>query len=147
MYGAVMIGVLFAAEDARHETYSDTIIASLIVLVLYWALSLYTHMLGDRLLTQESLSLDLIGRGCLHEIPIVEGAAGPVIVLAIAWAAGAPLTRGLRLATFATAISIVVLEIAAAWRVRPHGIAFWLRVAGGAVIGLAVVTLKVVLHG
>ncbi len=49
VHGAVMIGVLFAAEDARHEGYPATIEAAAVVLALYWLMNLYTHTLGVHL--------------------------------------------------------------------------------------------------
>jgi hypothetical protein len=51
VYGAVMVGVLLAAEDARHEDYPATIEAAAIVLLLYWLTNLYTHALGRVALT------------------------------------------------------------------------------------------------
>lgn len=146
VYGAVMIGVLLAAEDPGKETYAETIGATAIVAVLYWLTSLYTHILGVRLRTQEPLRGGLIRRSVVHEFPIIEGAVVPVVVLVFAWATGSSLSSGVRAAVFATAISIVVLEIAAGWRAQPRGPSLWLRAAAGALAGLAVVAVKVVLH-
>ncbi len=141
-----MIGVLLAAEDPRQETYGETISATAIVIALYWLTSLYTHVLGVRLRTQEPLGPTLIRRSVVHEFPIIEGAVIPVVVLVVAWATGASLTRGVRVAVFATAISIVLLEIVAGSRARPRGSAIWLRATAGALAGLAIVAVKVVLH-
>ncbi len=146
VYGAVMIGVLLAAEDARQETYAETIAATAIVVALYWMTSLYTHILGIRLRTNEPLNGSLIRRSMVHEFPVIEGAVSPVVVLVLAWATGASVTRGVRVAVFATAISIVVLEVAAGWRAKPRGQTIWLRATMGAIAGLGIVGLKVVLH-
>lgn len=146
VYGAVMIGVLLAAEDGRQETYAETIGATAIVVVLYWMTSLYTHILGIRLRTHEPLNGPLIRRSLVHEFPVLEGAVVPVVVLVLAWLTGVSLTSGLRIAVFATAISIVVLEIAAGWRSKPRGPSIWPRAAVGAIAGLGVVAVKVLLH-
>src|SRR5262249_4209636 len=74
VYGAVMVGVLLAAEDARHVGYAATIEAAVVVLALYWLTSLYAHTLGMRLRSQQHLNAALIWRGCVHELPILEGA-------------------------------------------------------------------------
>ncbi len=141
-----MIGVLLASEDARHETYGETIAAVSTVVALYWVTRLYTHLLGVRLRTKEPLGPTLIWRSAVHELPVVEGAVTQLIVLVVAWAAGVSLTSGVNATIAATVISMVVLEIAAGWRTEPRHAAVWLRVALGILMGLAVVAVKVVLH-
>jgi hypothetical protein len=44
-----MVGVLLAAEDARHVGYPATFEAAVIVLAIYLLTRLYTHSLGDRM--------------------------------------------------------------------------------------------------
>lgn len=146
VYGALMVGVLLAAEDARQETYGETVGAVAVVLVLYWLTSLYTHILGVRLRTQEPLARALIKRSLVHELPVIEGGVAPVVVLVFAWATGTSVNDGVRAAVFATAISIIALEVAAGLRARPRGPNLWLRAAAGALGGLAVIAVKVVLH-
>ncbi len=141
-----MIGVLLAAEDPRSEGYPETIVGATIVLVLYWLTSFYTHTLGARLQTREPLTKTLFWHGCLHELPIIEGAVVPVLVLLIAWVAGAAVTTGITAALWTVALGIVTLEVAAGWRarLRPQGLCF--QAAAGAVMGLAIIALKLVLH-
>ena len=98
VYGAVMVGVLLAAENARHEGYPATIEAAVIVLVLYWLTSFYTHALGERLQRRESLNATLLWRSCIHELPVMEGALIPVLVLLVAWATGFTVDSGARVA-------------------------------------------------
>jgi hypothetical protein len=56
VYGALMIGVLLAAEDAQDAEYPATIEAAAVVLALYWLTSIYTHTLGMRLRSREPLN-------------------------------------------------------------------------------------------
>jgi hypothetical protein len=146
VYGTVTIGVLFAAEDARHEGYPETIGAAAVVLVLYWLMTFYTHTLGARLQAREPLNLTFFWRSCLHELPIIEGAFVPVLVLLLAWAAGAPVTSGVTAAVWTTAVSIVVLEVVAAWRAQLSLRSLWLQAGAGVIMGAAVIALKLVLH-
>jgi hypothetical protein len=118
VYGTVMVGVLFAAEDARRVGYWETIEAAALVLVLYWLTAFYTYNLGGRLQMRESVNPWTVWRSCVHELPLIEGAVIPVVVLLVAWAAGASVTGGVTLAVWATAVTIVVLEVAAGWRAR-----------------------------
>ncbi len=146
VYGTVMIGVLLAAEDARRDGYPETIGAAVIVLGLYWVTSLYTDTLGDRLRSASPLSATVFWRSCLHELPIVEGGLIPVLALVVAWAAGASVTSAVTAAVWTTGASIVILEVVAGWRARLSPRRLWLQTGAGAVIGLAIVALKLVLH-
>lgn len=146
VYGTIMIGVLFAAEDAESVGYTDAVAAAVIVLVLYWLTNLYTYSLGTRLRTGEPLSADVFWRSLVHELPIVEGALVPLLVLVGAWAAGASVATGVSIATWATAVSIVVLEFAAGWRSGLGRNRLLLQAGVGAAIGFALVGLRVLLH-
>lgn len=146
VYGTVMIGILFAAEDSESVGYPDAVAAAVIVLALYWLTSLYTYTLGTRLQTGEPLSARVFWRSCLHELPIVEGALLPLLVLLAAWAAGASVTTGVGIAIWTTAVSIVILEFAAGWRSGLGLGRLLLQAAGGAAIGFAIVGLKLLLH-
>jgi hypothetical protein len=145
VYGAVMIGVLLAAEDARHVGYLATIEAAGIVLALYLLMHLYTYMLGLRLRSGETLNARLFWRGCVHELPILEGAVIPVAALLVAWAAGLAVTSGVSAALWTTVGVVVVLEVAAGWRSREQGV-LWLQALAGMGMGLALIGLKLLLH-
>lgn len=146
VYGTVMVGVVLAAEDSHREGYTQTIGAAAVVLVLYWLMSLYTHTLGIRLRTRGRLSMALFWRSSAHELAMIEGASIPVLALLIAWATGAAVNSGVTAALWATVASIVLLEIVAAWRARLRPQDVWLQAAMGAVMGLAVIALKLILH-
>lgn len=146
VYGTVMIGILFAAEDVRSLGYPDAVGAAVIVLVLYWLTNLYTYTLGTRLRTGERLSAGVFWRSCVHELPIVEGALLPLLALLAAWAAGSSVTTGVGIAVWTTAGSIVILEFVAGWR-SGLGLGRLLLQAGmGAALGFAIVALKLLLH-
>jgi hypothetical protein len=141
-----MVGVLLAAEDARHEGYAATFEAAVIVLALYWLTGLYTHSLGVRLRNREPLNAKLVWHSCVYELPIVEGALVPILALLLTWAAGFTVTTGVTAALWTTVAVIVVLEVAAGWRSRRDPRSLWLQAAAGAVMGLALIGLKLVLH-
>ena len=146
VYGALMIGVLLAAEDAGRETYAETIAATAVVLLIYWFVHLYTYVLGVRLRTSEQLDRALLRKSALHELPVMEGGIAPLLVLAVGWVGGASVPHGVTAAVITTVICIIVLEIVAAWRARARGLKVWLLAALGALSGLGVVAVKVLLH-
>ncbi len=146
VHGAVVIGLLFAAEDAREVGYPDTVGAAVIVLALFWLTGVYAHDLGDRLERRETIDLDHVRRSFVHELTIIEGGLIPVLALLIAWAVGASVTAGVTASIWATAATIIVLEVFAGWRAHLPARRLWLRICGGALMGLAIVVLKVLLH-
>ena len=146
VYGTVMIGVLFAAEDTRRETYADTVEAALIVLLLYVFTHVYAHFLGTRLRAREPLTAKILWHSCIHELPVLEGAIVPVLALLIAWALGATATDGTTAALWTTAVMIVTLEVAAGWRAKLGAREMLLQAGTGALLGLTIVALKLVLH-
>lgn len=145
VYGTVMIGVLFAAEGSKRVGYPDAVGAAVIVLALYWLTSLYTYVLGTRLRTREPLSASVFWRSCVHELPIVEGALLPLLALLVAWAIGTSVTTGVTIATWATAVTIVILEFLAGWRSGMGPGRSWLQAGVGAAIGFAIIGLKLLL--
>jgi hypothetical protein len=146
VYGTVMIGVLFAVEDARRETYAETVEAALIILLLYVLTHLYAHFLGERLRAREPLTAKLLWHSCLHELPILQGAIVPVFALLVAWILGATSTEGTTAALWTTAVTIVTLEVLAGWRARLGARELLLQAGTGAIFGLTIVGLKLVLH-
>jgi hypothetical protein len=146
VYGTVMIGVLFAAEDSKRETYADTVEAALIVLLLYVLTHVYAHFLGMRLRAREPLTAKVLWRSIIHQLPILEGAVVPVLALLIGWALGATATEGTNAALWTTAVTIVTLEVAAGWRAKLSAREMLLQAGTGALLGLTIVALKLVLH-
>jgi hypothetical protein len=144
VYGALMIAVLLAADDARHTGYPATLEAAAVVLVLYWLMTLYAHTLGMRLSSGEPLGSS-VWRTCVHELPILEGAVVPVLVLLVAWAAGFGVSNGVTAALLATVVVIIMLELVAGWRSRGRR-HLWLEVAAGATMGLLLIAVKFVLY-
>ena len=146
VYGTLVIGVLFAAEDARRVGYAATIGAAALILALYWVTGLYAHNLGVRFQMREPVKLRLFWRSCVHELTIIEGGFIPVLALLVAWVSGASVTGAVTAAVWATAITIVALEVAAGRRARLGPKHLWLQTGAGVVMGLAIVALKGILH-
>jgi len=146
VYGAIMIGVLFAAEDSSGVGYPATVAAATTVVALYWLTNLYAHSLGSRLESRERLHPRLLWRSCVHELPTVEGALLPIAVLLVTWAAGISITGGVTAALASAVAMIVVLEVAAGWRSRQRARDLLLHIAASGSIGVLLVGLKLTLH-
>jgi hypothetical protein len=146
VHGAILIGLLFSAEDARRVGYADTIAAAVVVLALYWLTGIYAHDLAGRLQRREPVEAKSVWRISVHELPVLEGGFIPVLALVIAWAAGASVTAAVTAGVWTTALTIVALEVLAGWRAHLGRRRLWLQAWAGAAMGLAIILLKFLLH-
>jgi hypothetical protein len=146
VYGIIVVAALLAAESGRHESYLDTIASAAIAAALYWLAHAYAELLGHRLEQHERLTAGALGRALAHDWAIIRGAALPLAVLAICWAAGAAQQTAVTAALWATIASLVAFELLAGVRARASPRELALEGAVGAAMGVAILALKIVLH-
>jgi hypothetical protein len=146
IYGTLAVGAVLAAESARRETFPDIIEATVIILGLYWLAHAYSTVVGDRLKTREPLSVSALWRALLHEGAIVKGAAIPIAVLLMLWAAGVSLRTGVTSALWTSAIALVMFEVTATLRSKVTGALRIMQIVMGALLGAGVLLVRLVLH-
>jgi hypothetical protein len=146
VYGIIVVAALLAAESGRHESYLDTIASAAIAAALYWLAHAYTDVLGARLASHERLTASALGRALAHDWAIIRGAALPLAVLAVCWAAGAAQQTAVTAALWTTIASLVAFELIAGVRARASPRELALEGAVGAAMGVAILALKIVLH-
>jgi len=146
VYGLVAIGALLAAESGLHDSYLDTALSALIAAVLYWMLHAYSTVLGLRLAGRWRLSAATIGRALAYHQAVLRGAAIPLAVLLLAWAAGAAHSTAVLYALWSTILGLVALELAAGVRLRASPRELLTQAAVGLSMGVGILSLKVVLH-
>lgn len=145
-YGLIVIGALLAAESGHHEGYADTLASALIAGALYWLAHAYAGALGQRVQSHERLSMSALARALVAELAIVRGAALPLLVLLIGWAADVHLEAAVSAAVWSAAAGLVVLELAAGVGARARPAELALDVTVGAAMGLGILALKVLLY-
>jgi hypothetical protein len=146
IYGTLTVGALLAAEQAGRETYAKTIVAVAVAMILYWLAHAYAGSAEHRLREEEPLTPGLVGRTMLHEVSILVGAAVPLLVVVLFGLFGAALATAVSAGAWTSAIVIVALELIAAVRAELHGREFVVQVVIGALLGVLVIVLKVLLH-
>lgn len=146
IYGTITFGALLAAETSRRETYPRTIIALILALVLYWLAHAYSHGLGRRLQEEEPLTLAGVVDSMAHELPILAGAAVPLLVIVFCGLAGVGLNTGLKAAVWATALVLVAIEVIAAVRAEVKGRVLAIQTGVGVCLGFLVIAINWVLH-
>jgi hypothetical protein len=146
VYGTIAVAALLAAESARRETYLATVAAVVITLALYWLAHSYAEFTGERLRTGERLTWPGLSRMMARELTILIGAAVPLVVLLISWVGGASLTTAVNAAIWTSAAMIAIIEVILGLRSRLPGRELAAQTVLGALLGLLVVALRVVLH-
>jgi hypothetical protein len=146
VYGTIVVAALLAAESGRHENYPDTIASAAIAAALYWLAHAYAELLGHRLEQHERLTASALARALAHDRAIIRGAALPLAVLAVCWAAGAAQQTAVTAALWTTIASLIGFELLAGLRARASPRELALEAGVGAAMGVAILALKIVLH-
>jgi positive regulator of sigma E activity len=146
IYGTMTVGALLAAESAASETYAETVIAVLLTLVIYWFAHSYAEFASERLKEREPLRFGPLGRIMVHQVPILFGAAIPLVAVLILWAVGASLSTAVTAAVWTSAVTVVLIEMLAAVRAKRTGRELALQTLFGALLGLLIIVLRLVLH-
>jgi hypothetical protein len=146
VYGTIAIGALLTAESARSETYAKSVLAVVITLLLYWLAYSYAEFTGRRLEKGEPFEFGELAAAAVKELSVLIGASVPLFVLLIFWAAGAQLSAAVSAAIWTSAVMIVIIELVIGVRAQLSGRDLVLQTAFGAMLGLLVLALRVVLH-
>jgi Na+/H+ antiporter NhaC len=146
IYGVIAVGALLSAEGAIRETYAETVGAVVVALLLYWLAHAYAELLGRRLDRAEKLTLSRLGKAMGHELPILVGAAVPLVALLAFWAAGRPLSNALTAGVGVAAAMLVVIELWAGHRAELSGFELVAQSLVGGLLAVLVIGLRLILH-
>jgi hypothetical protein len=146
IYGAITIGSVVAIESATSETYLETFVGALLLVLIYMLAHAYAESASGRLKKSEPLELPELRRTIKGQFPMIPGAAIPLAPLIICWAIGAPLQTGVTATVWTSAVSIVALELLAGIRAKRKGHELVAQVAFGTVLGVLILALRIVLH-
>jgi hypothetical protein len=146
VYGLIAIGALLAAESGLHESYLDTLLSGIVAATLYWLLHAYSRVLGGRLAGGDPLTARVLMHALRLDYPLMAGAAIPLGLVLIAWAAGAEQETAVLIALWGCIASLLVFELVAGLRSRARPAELALQAGIGVALGLAIIALKVILH-
>jgi hypothetical protein len=146
VYGTITVGALLAAESAKRETYADTVGAVALALLVFWLAHAYSEFTAQRLEQKQPFTLNRLTRTLIHELMTIVGAAIPLAALLVCWIAGVRLTSAVAAALWTSAATIVIVEVVAGVRAKLAAAALMAQAAVGALFGLLVIALKLVLH-
>jgi hypothetical protein len=146
VYGTITVGALLAAERAAHETYLETIAAVLAAIVLYGLAHAYATYTAQRLRERRRLSFAGLLAAAEHELPLLGGAAIPLLTVILFGLGGASLGTAVTAATWMAAVVVFAIELIAGLRARLKGRELIAHVALGAGLGCLVIAVRILLH-
>jgi hypothetical protein len=146
IYGLMTVGALLAAESAASETYAETVIAVVITMLVYLLAHSYAEFTSERLKEREPARFSALWRIIGEQVYILIGAAIPLLALLVDWAFGVSLDTAVLTALITAAVIIVLLELAAGLRSKQSGLELVMQTLFGAVLGLLIIALRLVLH-
>lgn len=146
IYGLMTVGALLAAESAGSETYAETVGAVAITMLVYWLAHSYAEFTSHRLKEREPARFAELGRIMVDQVPILWGAAIPLVALLIEWVAGASLSTAVTAALVTSAVMVMLIEVVAGLRAKQSGRDLVLQALFGAVLGVLIIALRLVLH-
>jgi hypothetical protein len=146
VYGTIVIAAVLAVETGRHETYLETIAATLLAAIPFWLAHAYATALGRRIAHRERLTVAALMRALAYDWAIVRGAALPLLALTSCWLFGLSVDTALTVALWSTLAAMFAFELIAGMRSHSTGAEMGLEVGVGVVMGLAIVALKIVTH-
>lgn len=146
IYGTIAAGALLAAEATRHESIEEAAGAVALTLALFWLAHGYAHSLGRRLGPARVGSARQVLVSLRHEAAIMRGALLPLVVLLLTRLAGAPTSTAVSAALVSAAVLLFLLELIAGVRSRQGALRTAVQTGVGAVLGLGILALKIVLH-
>ena len=146
VYGTLASGALLAAEATRRETLEEAAGAVALTLALFWLAHGYARSVGQRLESGEEWSPARLAASLRHEVTILRGSILPLVVLLMARAAGASTHAAVTAALVSASVLLFLLELIAGVRTGQSPPRVVLQTLIGAVLGLGILVLKVVLH-
>ena len=146
IYGLITVGALLAAESAGSETYAETIGAVVLTLLVYLLAHSYAEFASRRLERGEPIRLAELGRTLASQVPILFGAAVPLLVLLLEWAIGASLSTAVTVAVWTSEDMVAIVEIVAGVRAKQTGRDLVLQTLFGVVLGVLIIALRLLLH-
>jgi hypothetical protein len=146
IYGAITVGALLAAESAQRETYGATVAAVAVATILYWLAHAYAEVVSWRVRESRRLTMGGLRRALLNEAPIMVGGVIPLLAVLVEWVAGASLDTAVVAALWADVVTIVVAEVIVAVRANLTGRELIVQSLVGALLGLLIIGLRLVLH-
>jgi hypothetical protein len=146
VYGLITVSAMLAAESASKESYVESVAGVVLAIILYWLAHSYSEFVGWRVRRAQRLTQAGLGWVLRRELPILVGAAPPLLAVLIVWATGAALGTAITVALWTAVATILATEVAAGVQAELTGRELAIQALVGTAFGLLILGLRLVLH-
>jgi hypothetical protein len=146
VYGTILVATLLSAESAVRETYLKTVVGVLVAMTTYWLALAYARFTGERLEQGTKATVEGMASAAAHELTVLYGGAVPFVALITFWIGGASLETAVTAAVYFADAAIIAAEILIGVRAGLTGLALIGQAAIGAVLGVLILALRLLLH-
>ncbi|HWE12390.1 MAG TPA: hypothetical protein VG365_02705 [Solirubrobacteraceae bacterium] len=146
VYGTIVVATLLSAETARSETYGKTVGGVGLALVTYWLVIAYSEYAGERIEQGAPFEYRAFAQTAVRELSLLYGAAVPLLSVLVCWAAGGSLSLAVSIGVWVATAAIVAAELVTGIRADLRGRALARQTTVGALLGLLVIALRLLLH-
>lgn len=145
VYGFITVGAVIAAESGAGIPLQRSILATLVVLILYWCAHAYSSLLGARLQDGKAISLRSLSHALRKEWALMRGASLPIVAMILVWIfhGSAPAAEWAGILTVVALL--ILLEVAAGLRSKLSGWGIFLQGCVGIAFGAGLVAIRALL--
>ena len=145
LYGA-LIAASVLATAAAHGDYEFVALATLFVLGVYWLAHVYIEAQSLQLHGDARRYFRLLGHTAVREASVIQGGLPAIFVFVVCHAVGAPTTTAAAVAVYFSVGVLFCVGYLTAHQAGRRGTAAVLDAVTAALIGVAVIVAKALLH-
>ena len=146
VYGTITVAALLAVESGRSETLWQAGGSVAVAVVALWLAHGYSGAVGRRFERGTEGALTVLAQALWVEVGILWGLTVPLVVLLVCAMAGVSDSSAVTAAFVSAVVVLVVIEVVAGLRSARRARDVAVEVTLSAVMGLAVLSLKAIVH-
>ena len=145
IYGIVIVGSVVAAESVQPSSGWRDVIATTVVLLVYWLVHTYAAIMGERFGAPEPISFKAVRATMAHEWGIMRGASLPILAMAMTALLDWSALRVAEVGMVAAVVSLTLVTILGGIRAGMRLPSIILQGLVGAMFGVFIALIRAVL--
>lgn len=145
LYGA-LVAASVLGTSATHGGYGYIALATLLVLGVYWLAHVYIEAQALQLHGDARRYARLLGHTAVREASVIQGGVPAILVYAVSNLLGATAKEAATIAVYFSVGVLFVVGFVTARHAGRRGLATWVDAVTAALLGVAVIVAKALLH-
>jgi hypothetical protein len=146
VHGALVAGATLAVASTADDTVRQIVVATLVILAVYWATHSYTRALGDRIADPGTRSSTVLREATTHEMAVFLGGLPGLGAFIVATVVGLEVSAAGDVALWLTIVLLGSAGYAIGRRGGAHGWMLTVEVGTAVLLGVLMLVLKELLQ-